>query len=155
MTTATSSARDGASLQVLNTHEYRILKAICSRIVPEANEARLDLALKIDSVLAGVRKELSRDFKLLLLILEYGTLFLGFTLKQFTRMSPEEQDRYLAGLERSGVPFKRVAFQAIKRAALAAFYGSQESWPGIKYRGPWLDKGYPHDYEGKGIQVPR
>lgn len=143
------------SLKCLTKKEYQILKAATDRLVPEASEIHgLDLALKIDSVLADMREQLTKEMKLLLLVLEYGGPLLGFRFKRFTKMTPEEQDGYLASWERSILPLKRTGFQALKRSALAAFYGNEKSWPEIGYRGPWLDKGYPHDYEGKGIQVP-
>jgi len=150
-----SNADKSDPLQVLTEKEYRVLKGAVERIVPETERPpNLDLALKIDQVLAICRKELTRDLKLLLFLLEYGTPILGFKFKRFTQMSPEEKDRYLSSWERSAFPFKRTGFQALKRSALAAFYGSEESWSGIGYRGPWLTRGYPHGYEGKGIQVP-
>lgn len=125
------------------------------RIVPEAGAVHgMDLAKMIDSVLAGVRPQLAQEMKCLLYILEYGTLPLGLKWKRFTQMTAEEQDCYLANWEKSQWALKRTGFQALKRAALAAFYGSEESWKGIHYRGPWLERGYPHDYAGKGIQVP-
>lgn len=152
---ATSEADKAHPLQILTKKEYRILQAAVERIVPEAGSfPGLNLALKIDQVLSICRKELARDLKLLLFLLEYGTPILGFKFKRFTQMSPEEKDRYLFSWEHSALPFKRTGFQAIKRSALAAFYGSEESWSGIGYRGPWLSRGYSHDYEGKGIQVP-
>ena len=141
------------SLQLFTDREYRILKAAADRIVPEASEHHgMDLAQKIDSTLARVPKEMGREFKLLLLVFEYGGPFLGFTFKRFTQMSPEEKDRSLQNWERSRLAFKRMGFQALKRTSLAAYYGSNLSWPGIGYRGPWLDKGYPYDYPGKEIQ---
>ena len=141
------------SLQLFAEREYHILKAVCDRIVPEASGRHgMDLARQIDSTLARAPKEMGQEFKLLLLVFEYGAPLLGLTLKRFTRMSPEGKDRYLSGWERSMIAFKRMGFQAMKRMALAAFYGSNLSWPGIGYRGPWLDKGYPYDYPGKGIQ---
>lgn len=140
-------------LQLFTSREYKILKAAADRIIPQASERyEMDLAQKIDSTLARVPKEIGQEFKLLLLVFEYGAPLLGFVFKPFTRMSPEEKDRYLTGWERSRLAFKRMGFQAIKRTALAAFYGSNLSWSTIGYRGPWLERGYPSDYPGKGIQ---
>jgi len=150
-----SSANPPSFLKVLSLREYEILKAASQRITPQAGEIPgLDLAQKIDTTLAKVSESLAREFKLLLLVFEYGAPLLGLSLKTFTRMSPSEKDRYLSGWERSKLPFKRMGFQAIKRSTLGAYYGSEESWPGIGYRGPWLDKGYPYDYLGKEIQHP-
>lgn len=147
------SADRELTLKVLSKKEYEILKAVSGRIVPGAfEEFGLDLALKIDSVFANLAPYFGREFKLLLKIFEYGTPLLGFTLKRFTQMTPEEQDRYLAGWERSRLSFKRMGFQALKRTALSAFYTSDETWASIGYRGPWLEKGYPPDFSGKGIQ---
>ena len=141
------------SLQLFTPHEYKILTAIADRIVPEASDCyKMDIAQKIDTTLSRVPKHIGQEFKLLLLVFEYGAPLLGFIPKKFTGMSLEEKDRYLAGWEQSEFAFKRMGFQAIKRTSLAVFYGSNLSWPGIGYRGPWLDKGYPSDYPGKGIQ---
>lgn len=143
------------SLKVLTKREYQILKAVCERIMPQAREVYgLDLAEKIDSTLASVRTEYGQDLKRLLLVFEYAVSLFGFGFKRFTQMNPDEQDQYLAGWERSRLSFKRTGFQALKRLTLAAFYGSEESWPGIGYRGPWLDRGYSYDYQGKEIQHP-
>lgn len=150
-----SNTAEPQRLKVLTSREYNILKFAVDRIVPEAHEKYgLDLAQKIDSVLTIVRPELSRDLKLLLFVLEYGTPLFGFTFKRFTRMNSQEQDHYLSSWERSVVPFKRMGFQALKRSALAAFYGSDQSWSEIGYRGPWLERGYAYEYEGTEIQVP-
>jgi hypothetical protein len=153
VTVAISSADTGPSLQILTKKEYEILKAVSGRIVPGAfEEYGLDLATKIDSVFANLPQHFGHEFKLLLRIFEYGTPFLGLTFKRFTQMTPEEQDHYLAGWECSRLPFKRMGFQALKRTALSAFYGSERTWALIGYRGPWLERGYPPDFSGKGIQ---
>jgi len=122
--------------------------------VPDASEKNtLDLAAKIDSLLAGLGEDFSKRYRSLLTVFEYGAPLLGPVFKRFTQMSSEEKDRYLSGWERSSLAFKRMGFQALKRTALSAYYGSPESWPSIGYRGPWLEQGYPPDYAGKGIQV--
>lgn len=144
------------ALLFLTPTERDILQAAILRIVPRAAEMPdLDLAQKADAVLAQVRKEMGQDFKLLLIVLEYGTLLLGGRWKRFTRMNETEQDTYLAGWERSSMPFKRLGFQVLRRTALAVYYGSKESWARIGYRGPWLTRGYPHDFQGTTIQTPR
>lgn len=148
-----SNADTNPSLKILSKKEYKILKAVSARMVPGAyEEYGLDLALKIDSVFANLAPYFGSEFKLLLKVFEYGAPLLGFTFKRFTRMTREEQDRYLAGWERSRMPFKRMGFQALKRTALSAFYTSEQTWALIGYRGPWLEKGYPPDFPGKGIQ---
>lgn len=155
MTETIFVAEPELSLKVLSNQECRILKAVCDRILPQASEVyRMDLAKKIDSTLANVRSKYGRDLKRLLFVFEYAGPVFGFVFKRFTRMNPEEQDHYLTGWERSRFGFKRTAFQVLKRLTLAAFYGSEESWRDIGYRGPWLDQGYPYDYPEKGIQHP-
>ena len=150
---AMSSTDTSPALKVLTKKEYEILKAVSGRIVPDASEEYgLDLALKIDAVFANLAPYFAREFKLLLKIFEHGPRIFGFAFKRFTRMTREEQDRYLAGWERSRLPFKRMGFQALKRTSLSAFYGSERTWALIGYRGPWLERGYPPDFPGKGIQ---
>jgi len=94
---------------------------------------------------------MGQEFTLLLIVFEYGAPLFGLIFKRFTRMRNEEQDRYLASWRQSGIPFKRMGFQALKRIALTAYYASEESWTGIGYAGPWLSRGYPHSYQGHGI----
>lgn len=140
-------------LRIFTPQEYKILKAAADRIILQASDRfKMDVAQQIDSTLTRVPEHIGQEFKLLLLVFEYGAPLLGFIPKKFTGMSLEEKDRYLAGWEQSELAFKRMGFQAIKRTSLAVFYGSNLSWSGIGYRGPWLDKGYPSDYPGKGIQ---
>ncbi|HOW59490.1 MAG TPA: NAD-dependent epimerase/dehydratase family protein [Candidatus Omnitrophota bacterium] len=140
----------------LSIRECKILKALVDRIIPETNwDCGAAIVAKINQVLGEARQQLWWEFRLLLYVLEYALPLLCFKWKSFTRMSTQEKDDFLAGLERSGWSLKRMCFQAIKRSALAAFYGSEESWPSIRYLGPWLERGYPYEYEGKGIQVPK
>ena len=142
-------------LKALSKREGFILKSLVERIIPPTTwDCNAGMVAKIDLVLGTARAQLRSEFKLLLFALEYVLPFLGRKPRFFTRMSSQEKDEYLAGLEKSKMPFKRTCFQAIKRAAIAAFYGSDEGWPAIRYLGPWLERGYPFEYEGKGIQVP-
>ena len=140
------------ALKLLSWREYRILNAVALRIVPAVVEFHdLDLARKIDGILSGVSQLMGQEFKLLLVVFEYGTLLLGPSFKRFTRMSEAEQDRYITNWAHSRFPFKRMGFQVLKRSVLGAYYGSQYVWPRIGYGGPWLERGYPHDYPGKGL----
>lgn len=149
------SGEGSSSLRVLSKKEYSVLRAIGYRIVPQVKKSpQLDLAQRIDTVLADVRQQMRKEFKLLLVVFEYGAPLLGLIWKPFTQMNEAEQDRYLAGWERSRFAFKRMGFQALKRSLLAAYYGSELSWEPIGYRGPWLTRGYPHDYAGTGIKTP-
>jgi hypothetical protein len=144
--------RTKRTLRLLSQLEYHILKAVAHRIVPAAVRCRgLDLAWKIDVILAGVSKRMGQEFKLLLLVFEYGTVLLGPSFKRFTQMSEAEQDRYLTNWAHSRLPFKRMGFQVLKRSVLAAYYGSRRVWSRIGYGGPWLRRGYPHDYPGKDL----
>ncbi len=142
-------------LKVLSQKEYRILNLAADRIIPHHAENSPDLAARIDRTLAGVRHEMSGEFKLLLQVFEFAAPLLGGGFKFFTRMGPAEQDRYLCCWQTSPLAFKRMGFQALKRAILAAYYGSKSGGDSVGYQGPWLERGYPHDYEGKGIQHPR
>ena len=142
------------ALKLLSQKEYETLNAIANRIIPAAAKLHgLDLAWKIDIILAGVSQRMGREFKLLLLVFEYGTPLLGPSFKRFTQMSEVEQDRYLTNWAHSRLPFKRMGFQVLKRSVLGAYYGSRRVWPRIGYGGPWLKLGYPHDYLGKDIVI--
>ncbi len=142
------------SLKILTKLEYDILKSAADRIAAgSAEKYGLDLAQKIDAVFAGLPPHYAQEFKLLLKVFEFGPPLFGFIFQRFTRMNSQEKDRYLRNWETSGLAFKRMGFQAIKRITLSALYGSEETWREIGYRGPWLVQGYAYNYDGKGVQV--
>lgn len=142
------------TLKLLSQLEYRILSAVVHRIVPSVKDfSSLDIAWKVDIVLAGVSKRMGQEYKLLLIVFEFGTLIFGPSFKRFTQMSEAEQDRYLSHWAHSRLSFKRMGFQVLKRSVLGAYYGSRRVWPRIGYGGPWLKRGYPPDYPGKDIVI--
>src|SRR5262245_45839821 len=60
--------------------------------------------------------------------------------KPFTRLSPEQQQRFLAWLESTRlIPKLRAGFFGVKAYALMGYYGSESCFAEIGYPGPRLD----------------
>lgn len=134
-----------APLKLLSADEHAVFAAVAARIVPgDGADARwpraeaLDCAGKIDALMATVHPDVGRDFRRLLRLCESG--FVGFLIagspRPFSRAEPVEQDARLEAWRRSRFAVLRSGYQALKRLADAAYYGSPEIYPLVGYPGP-------------------
>lgn len=142
------------ALKILSLPEYSVLDAAARCILPIAFQKNLDIAKSIDAMLAGVPSSYGKNFKLLLFLFQHGGFFFLMKFKLFTRMDFAEQNDYLEKWSRSPLAIQRMGFQALKRMTLASYYGNPVSWQEIGYKGSWLTRGFPYEYDGKKITHP-
>jgi hypothetical protein len=143
-TTRRGSAPRGP-LKLLSADEHAVFAAVAARMVPgDGADARwpraedLDCAGKIDALMATTHPDVGRDFRRLLHLCESGFagLLLAGSPRPFTRAEPAEQDARLEAWRRSRLAVLRSGYQALKRLASAAYYGSPEIYELIGYPGP-------------------
>ena len=137
-------AAQGISLRFFSEREYLLVQHIVRRIIPQSAMTKLNVALKIDSLLSQARKRTADKFRLVLALIEYGGMWSRIAHARFSKMSVSQQERYLASWERSAWEIKRIGFQAVKRICLGAFYGSEESWGLIGYKTDSSGRESPH-----------
>ncbi len=140
------SATSGA-LKFLSRKEYAVATQAAVRILGLPEEARDDIGVFIDGLLADLPPTSQRQARLMLRVVEHGTHLFDLKTKRFTRLSPAEQDAYLRGWMESSLGARRVIFRALKTMAALGFYAQPSSWESIGYDGPVLD----HDYPSNGF----
>jgi hypothetical protein len=142
-------------LRTLSPKEYGILFAVAEVLIPNnppfPPSSSLNIAHKVDAVIAQTAPEQQDQLKLVLALIENPSLstILSFQLHPFTQSTEQEKQERLENW-RTGIPQLRSAFKAINGMCNAAYYSSPEIEPLIGYAGPpqhikdiRTTKGYP------------
>lgn len=130
-------------LKFLTRKEYAVATQAAVRILGLEEDARDDIGVFIDGLLADLPTTSQRQARLMLRVVEHGTHLFDLKTKRFTRLSPPEQDAYLRGWMESSLGARRVIFRALKTMAALGFYAQPGSWDSIGYDGPVLGRAYP------------
>ncbi len=132
-----------SKLLVLNAQEYAVLTAIADRLCPPLGEGApgakaLDVAGKVDALLAGAEADGKQGLKMLLRVFESGLTGAVFfeRVRPFTQLSGEDQDRVLSKWRDSKIGFRRTVFRALSSLVGALYYGDERTWKRIGYPGP-------------------
>ncbi len=139
-------------LKFFSPIEYLVIQTVGERIVgttmsPAPSASPVNVALRADTFLSEESPENQEQFHQLLVVFN-STLFaflFEFRFSSFLDMGPEDQESYLRSWMTSSLPFRRTAFQALKRLSLSMFYTDPHSWNEIGYTGMFL----PWEREGK------
>ncbi len=134
------------SLRVIGPAELVILEAVTETFVPSGGAfpvgaREVDLARRIDALLAGQGPEVARGLRGALWLTELGAGPLSGRFARFTRLSPASRERAIRALAESDLALPRDVFAGLKQVSLFAFYAQPESWPPTGYEGPWLARG--------------
>jgi len=141
----------------LKDSELKTLASICDTLVPSIKEhsrevefyARSASQFGVDEALATIvesKLEPGRRLQFHQLLRILDSRLLGLTLngspRRFTELTSEGKEEYLRRWRDSGIPAKRVGFQAVKRLVLLLSYaltdqnGTNPNWRSIGYPGP-------------------
>ena len=137
-------AVEGA-LKFFSPIEYLIIQAVGERVVGNASSgspsaSHVGVAARADAFLSKESPENQEQFHQLLVVFNsnlFAFLF-EFRFSSFLDMSSGDQDSYLRSWMTSSLPFRRTAFQALKRLSLSMFYTDPQSWNEIGYTGMFL-----------------
>lgn len=129
-------------LLYFSRHEYRLIRALASRMVGEAASGtrEIDVALRADRYLSAADPEAQDQFHTLLTVFNsplFAFLF-DFRFSSFLDMSSTDQDSYIEDWMASGLEFRRTGFQALKRTCLSMYYTDARSFAEIGYHGMFL-----------------
>ncbi|MBN1881594.1 MAG: gluconate 2-dehydrogenase subunit 3 family protein [Deltaproteobacteria bacterium] len=130
-----------SGLKFLDEKGFAVMSAFADRIIPsggsyEIGAAETRVVEFFDEFAATDYPEAQKDFKSVITLLEHGPLFMQFSAKRFTEMTPDEQDKYLEKWETSNSVLLRGAFVGIKKLCMMGFYTNELVWPHIGYDGP-------------------
>jgi len=132
-----------SQLRVFTDGEAGVLDAMAARLCPPQGRgapgaAALGLVAYIDGMLSYADDEVRKGFKLALLMFDNaltGALF-GERARPFSQLSPEDQDRVLAGWKNSSVAFRRTVYRGLSFVILSTYWAMPETWQRIGYAGP-------------------
>lgn len=129
-------------LLALSPAQYAVMDAFARRFAPPRegfpSHDTVRTAFNADRILARADAGVLADFQQLLALFESaltGLLFAG-TLRPFTRLEPEVQDRVIRDWRDSHLALRRTGFQALRAVAAGAYYSSPLLWPAVGYPGP-------------------
>ncbi len=99
-----------------------------------------EIALRADQFLSSEPPEIQEQLHTLFTVFNAPlfTFLFDWRFSSFLNMSPEDKDSYIEDWMTSPLPFRRTAFQALKRLSLSMYYTDSRSWPGIQYDGMFL-----------------
>jgi hypothetical protein len=132
-------------LRFLTSKEYRIMNAAAARLlagdggVPVGPDG-VDVAGYVDGFIADLAPDLRGQLRLLFRVFEHGTYLFDLRRRRFTRLPPEEQDRYLEGWMQSTLGARRLVFRGLKALAAIGYYRDPRTWTTVGYEGPWLGR---------------
>ncbi len=129
-------------LSVLSPDEYAILAAIAERVVAVDGDSpptsAVDVAGRADAAMGQWPDAAQVEFRRLLRLFENALTgaAMGIGFETFTASPALLQDERLAAWQRSRVEVFRTGFEALRRLAVACYYGAPETWAATGYPGP-------------------
>lgn len=111
--------------------EHRVLQALAARIFPPHPQfpesgANIDFAPQVERYFANVDPILVQNLKRAIFAFERGAHLSRLSARPFSRLSPDEQDKYIHAWAESGFYPRRTVFNALK-VMLTMVYTSQPS----------------------------
>ena len=129
------------ALEYFTPREYSIFHAVAETVVTPGKGPSVEdmkVALLADRHMARLDSDAQRDVKRLLAL--FDNALAGFvlcgTIAPFTKLSPESRVRFLEKWENHRIGAIRSGFLALKRLAVACYYGNPETYGFVGYPGP-------------------
>jgi hypothetical protein len=120
---------DMADYKVLSDKSLAILNALMSAIIPRGGPfslgaADLNLALRVDDIVASLGSPAGKFFPLMLYYIQYSAFLKTGHL--FTSLSPVKAGELLAGMEKSPFLYRRQLMLVLKTLTLMVFFERDE-----------------------------
>lgn len=144
---------ESGKFRVLSDAEGSVLVALADRLCPAGGpgapgSTALGLPALIDGMLEATDEEAQQGLKMGLLLFDNaltGALF-GERTRPFSQLSPEQQDRVLAGWKDSKVAFRRTLYRGLSYLIMSVYWAEPATWQRIGYGGPPDVKGLRSAY---------
>jgi hypothetical protein len=114
---------------ILTEREHRVLQALAARLFPPdprfpRSGADVDFAPHVEAYLGATSPEVLKNMKRAIFAFERGAHLSRLTHKPFSKLPPDEQDKYIAAWAESGLYPRRAVFNAL-RMMLTMIYASR------------------------------
>ena len=110
----------------------RVIDAVAQRMI--AAEERIDVADAILSYIATLPVPMRKDIRLLIFLFEYLPPLVVFRLSRFSRLSAQDQDRYIEAWGTSRFALLRTGFRVLKGLSVSIHYQNPAAWKSINYQ---------------------
>lgn len=131
----------GVELKVFSDKEFHIFQRIMETFLPVTQPDELDIrqahaAERIDDLMSFAPTAMQDQMKMLLLILEHGTLPLGGKFTRFSKLSPEDRAAHLDKLRHSGNSLSKILYTVFGKISYGMYYEVDETHTLLEYPGP-------------------
>jgi hypothetical protein len=94
----------------------------------------LQVADRILEYIGTLPRPMQKEIRQLLIVFEYLPIFFLFKPKRFSRLSPKDQERYIAAWGTSSIGLFRSGFRVLKSLSVSTYYQNPAAWDAIGYR---------------------
>ncbi len=113
--------------KVISDAHASTITAFARRMIPDIEGSPIsvndiDVGAGLDYTLARQPEKNVKNTKLALNVLEYGPIIFSLKFSRFTRLAPEEQDKFVNSLSNSGSAIKRSIAYAVKSYSVISLY---------------------------------
>ena len=111
----------------------RIIEAIAQRMTAADDTRDMRVADGILEYIEMLPPPISKDIQRLVLLFEYLPPLVIFRFSRFSRLKPEDQDRYIEAWGTSRIGLLRTGFRVLKNLSVSTYYQNPATWKAIGY----------------------
>ena len=109
-----------------------IIEAIANRMI--GAEEKPDVADAILEYMGTLPAPMRKDIRRLVLLFEYLPPLIVHRPSRFSRLRPEDQDRYIEAWGTSRFALLRTGFRVLKGLSVSTYYQNPAAWKAIHYQ---------------------
>ena len=109
-----------------------VIAVIANRMI--AAEEKADVADAILEYIGTLPAPMQKDIRRLVMLFEYLPPLVIFRLSRFSRLSPQNQDRYIEAWGTSRFALLRTGFRVLKGLSVSTYYQNPAAWKAIHYQ---------------------
>jgi len=98
-----------------------------------ASEEKADVADAILEYIGGLPTPMQKDIRGLIFLFEYLPPLIIFRASRFSRLNPQDQDRYIEAWGTSRLALLRTGFRVLKGLSVSTYYQNPAAWKAIHY----------------------
>jgi hypothetical protein len=106
-----------------------VIEAVAGRMI--ATEERPDVADAILAYVATLPAPMQKDIRNLVFLFEYLPVLIIGRPSRFSRLGPQDQDRYIEAWGTSRFGLLRTGFRVLKGLSVSTYYQNPNSWNAI------------------------
>ncbi len=109
----------------------KTLEAIAERMIAADDTRELHVADGIMDYIERLPQPIRKDIQRLLLLFEYLPPLIILRASRFSRLTPNDQDRYIEAWGTSRIGLLRTGFRVLKNLSVSTYYQNPATWKAI------------------------